>query len=101
MLFPRIGHSDRVQEHLMWMGINNPREFGGKPSQLDNMEFFFRYQFMWEYVRYFMWNFAGRQNANQGYFDTDPTDGNWLSGFGFYDSMRLYDQSIQIGRAHV
>jgi hypothetical protein len=94
MLFPRIGHSDRAQEHLMWMGESGDPKSAPMPSQVDNISFFINYQIMWEYWRYFMWNFAGRQNTNQGYFSADPTDGNWLSGINALDGARLYDQSI-------
>ena len=45
------------------------------------------------YWRYFMWNFGGRQNGDQGYYAWDKTDGNWLSGISFMDSNRLYNQS--------
>lgn len=95
MLFPRIGHSDRVDEHELWMGKRDyDRRNPPIPTQADNIEFFLRYQIWHEYVRYFLWNFAGRQNGNQGYFDWDPTDGNWLSGISFIDNSRLYDQSV-------
>jgi Protein of unknown function (DUF2723) len=94
MLFPRIGHSDRMQEHLMWMGESQNPQSRPTPTQADNISFFVNYQIMWEYWRYFMWNFAGRQNTNQGYFSADPTDGNWISGINAIDNPRLYDQSI-------
>ncbi len=95
MLFPRIGHSDRLDEHELWMGNQDyDRRNPPIPTQADNISFFFRYQIWHEYVRYFMWNFAGRQNGNQGYFAWDPTDGNWLSGISPIDNARLYDQSI-------
>lgn len=45
------------------------------------------------YWRYFMWNFSGRQNGDQGYYDWDPSLGNWRSGFDFYDAARLGNQS--------
>ena len=32
------------------------------PSQFDNIRFFLSYQCNFMYWRYFMWNFAGRQN---------------------------------------
>ncbi|MEY4926181.1 MAG: hypothetical protein RI894_617, partial [Bacteroidota bacterium] len=95
MLFPRIGHSDRVDEHELWMGNQNyDRRNPPIPTQVDNISFFLRYQIWHEYIRYFMWNFAGRQNGNQGYFAWDPTDGNWLSGIGLLDNNRLFDQSV-------
>ncbi len=62
-----------------------------RPTFGENLRFFFRYQFNFMYVRYFMWNFAGRQNnvESQG----EINHGNWISGIGFIDSWRLGDQS--------
>ncbi|MFZ1497337.1 MAG: DUF2723 domain-containing protein, partial [Saprospiraceae bacterium] len=50
------------------------------------------YQIKWMYWRYFMWNFSGRQNGDQGYFSWDPSSGNWLTGIDAIDSNRLYNQ---------
>lgn len=61
------------------------------PSFGDNMKFFFGYQLNWMYFRYFMWNFAGRQNDLQG--QGDESKGNWISGISFIDNLRLGDQS--------
>ena len=90
MLFPRMGHMDEARKPLYkrWMNGKN-----GDPNMADNLGFFFRYQINWMYVRYFMWNFVGRQNGDQGFFPSDKTAGNWLSGIGFIDGARLYDQS--------
>ena len=63
----------------------NPPSFG------DNWAFFVRYQINWMYWRYFMWNFAGRQNDLQGHGSL--FDGNWLSGIDMVDERRLGDQS--------
>jgi hypothetical protein len=63
------------------------------PSFGDNMVFFFDYQVNYMYWRYFMWNFAGRQNDIQGTIPGDPVRGNWESGIGFLDRARLGDQS--------
>ncbi len=62
-----------------------------KPTFGENLKFFFRYQFNHMYMRYFLWNFAGRQNniESQG----EVNHGNWISGIGFIDNMRLGDQS--------
>jgi hypothetical protein len=57
------------------------------PTFSENMRFFFRYQVGWMYWRYFMWNFTGKQNDNQGHGDI--MDGNWLSGVDFVDEERL------------
>ncbi|MCK5692560.1 MAG: DUF2723 domain-containing protein [Bacteroidales bacterium] len=66
--------------------INNP----AKPNSLDNLEFLFRYQIGHLYLRYFMWNFAGRQNDIQGHGNV--LNGNWISGIGFLDSARIGPQ---------
>ena len=87
MLFPRIGHYDRKDQHRAWM---NGRP--GKPTMADNISFFFRYQINWMYWRYFMWNFVGRQNAEQGFFPQDLSRGHWMSGVKFVDEYRLYNQ---------
>lgn len=63
-----------------------------RPSMGDNISFFVDYQIQWMYVRYFLWNFVGRQNAIQGH-SRDHKSGNWISGISFIDNMMLYDQS--------
>ncbi|MEY3397575.1 MAG: hypothetical protein RL220_169 [Bacteroidota bacterium] len=60
------------------------------PSFGENMRFFFSYQVGWMYLRYFMWNFAGRQNDIQGHGDF--MDGNWLTGISMLDEQRLGNQ---------
>lgn len=93
MLFPRVwdasndqGHADFYKE---WLGLTD----GERPSQVNNMEFFFTYQLNWMYLRYFMWNFAGKQNDIQGFGPGNVRDGNWLTGISFFDNLRLGDQS--------
>ena len=61
-----------------------------KPSMSDNLGFMVEYQFGYMYWRYLMWNFAGRQNDNQGKYDN--LDGNWMSGVKFVDEARLGSQ---------
>ena len=61
------------------------------PTMLENLRFFFSYQVNFMYWRYFMWNFAGRQNDIQGSGEWEH--GNWLTGIPFLDNMRLGDQS--------
>jgi hypothetical protein len=60
------------------------------PSQLENLRFFISYQCNFMYWRYFMWNFAGRQNDLQG--NGELEHGNWLTGFSWFDNMRLGNQ---------
>ncbi len=73
------------------------------PTFTENLRFFFRYQIGFMYMRYFMWNFAGRQNDIQGHGEL--TKGNWISGIKFIDQARLGPQrnmpdSITENKAH-
>jgi uncharacterized protein YutD len=61
-----------------------------KPTFSENFRFFVNYQINFMYWRYFMWNFAGRQNDIQGH--GNKIDGNWISGIKFIDEARLGDQ---------
>ncbi len=61
-----------------------------KPSFVDNMKFMFSYQFGYMYWRYFLWNFAGRQNDVQG--QDDDLNGNWISGIKFIDELFIGSQ---------
>ncbi|MEP6795107.1 MAG: DUF2723 domain-containing protein [Saprospiraceae bacterium] len=90
MLFPRISHNDgnRPELYHRWMG--DPKR---KADMGFNMEFFFRYQVGWMYWRYFMWNFVGRENGEQGFEPWNPRNGHWISGFKFLDSARLFNMS--------
>ena len=63
-----------------------------KPGQAENIRFFMDYQVNWMYWRYFLWNFAGRQNDIQG-TSGGITEGNWLSGVDMIDEQRLGEQS--------
>ncbi len=64
-----------------------------KPTMANNLQFFFSYQINHMYLRYFMWNFAGRQNDKQGHSYNRFTDGNWISGINIIDYMRLGPQA--------
>jgi hypothetical protein len=121
-LFPRMWSSDveggHVDAYIKWANLKerdlyNPRmDQNGKvitdqqgqvvydhskgkksPTAGQNFIFFWRYQVIHMYFRYFMWNFAGRQNDAQANFKTDINKGNWISGISFIDNMRLGDQS--------
>jgi len=63
-----------------------------KPSFIDNVAYMFEYQFGYMYWRYFMWNFVGRQNDNQGKYTNQ--DGNWISGIKPIDALRLGNQEF-------
>lgn len=64
--------------------------FEALPSKSEDIAYFTSYQLGWMYWRYFMWNFAGRQNDYQGHGDF--IDGNWLTGFKSIDQQRLGNQ---------
>ncbi len=101
MLFPRMHSSAHAQAYEDWMGgvdgTQVPYDRCGEnvmvkmPSQIDNIRFFLSYQCNFMYWRYFMWNFAGRQNDIQG--NGEPEHGNWITGFSFIDNAMLGDQS--------
>ena len=61
-----------------------------KPNFISNLNYFITFQVGYMYLRYFMWNFSGRQNDNQWKFDVE--NGNWLSGIKFIDEFRLGSQ---------
>ena len=103
MLFPRMysAQGSHVQAYKDWADIKGRRvryDYCGQqkteycPTFAENMRFFFRYQVNFMYWRYFMWNFAGRQNDLQSYGDLNK--GNWISGIPFLDNARLGDQSL-------
>ncbi len=73
--------------------VTYPQKMGYRPTYAQNLEYFYNYQLIHMYMRYFMWNFAGRQNdiLNQsGELDA----GNWISGIPVIDNARLGDQSL-------
>jgi hypothetical protein len=67
-----------------------PQNSKRRPTFGENLKFMFSYQFGYMYGRYFMWNFAGRQNDIQGRLDL--FDGNWISGIDLIDEARLGSQ---------
>jgi len=75
---------------IRYTGPDGKVEVIDKPTPGENIRFFFAYQMGHMYWRYFLWNFAGRQNDIQGH--GSPVDGNWLSGIQFIDSARLGPQ---------
>jgi len=101
MLFPRMHSSAHAQAYESWLGgvtgTNVPYDRCGEqvtvkmPTQWDNIRFFLSYQCNFMYWRYFMWNFAGRQNDMQG--SGEPEHGNWITGISFIDNWMLGDQS--------
>ena len=73
--------------------VNGKMKSFQMPTFADNLKFFFDYQVNYMYVRYFLWNFVGRQNDFHGQVPSDKISGNWESGIKFIDSARLGDQS--------
>lgn len=98
MFMPRMGHADDTRRSLYrrWMNLNPDPSVPlppGRPNMADNISFFVKYQLRWMYMRYFMWNFSGKQNGDQGYYPWDKSSGNWISGIPFIDNARLYNQA--------
>lgn len=93
-IFPRMysGQDNHINGYKMWGNIQGrPVSVNGRtdyiPTFSENLRYFFSYQVNHMYFRYFMWNFSGRQNDKQG--NGNVFDGNWLTGIGFIDNMRL------------
>ena len=114
MLFPRMYSStnEHIAAYEQWFGgyrnekgewVNGvkgrliPYDECGNPVMVkmpttwENLKFFFSYQVNFMYWRYFLWNFAGRQNDIQG--NGEPEHGNWISGIPLIDNILYGDQS--------
>ena len=103
MMFPRMWSAAHTGQYQQWMGditmndvtFTTPDGYevpGQMPSQFDNLRFFLSYQVNFMYWRYFMWNFAGRQNDLQGQGELEH--GNWITGIPFIDNALYGDQSL-------
>jgi len=120
-IFPRM-YSDQespnhIEGYIRWAGLNQSdlyqvlkrkdgsvaRDAYGKvrydhskplktPTFSENLKFFFKYQIGFMYMRYFLWNFAGRQNDIQGHGEIQH--GNWISGISAIDNARLGNQDL-------
>jgi len=98
-IFPRMWSdaSDHEQVYKEWTAMkgipvqitdqNGEKKVVRKPTFGENLKFFFSYQLDYMYFRYFMWNFAGRQNDVQG--SGGATSGNWITGINFLDEKRV------------
>ncbi|MDP4150441.1 MAG: DUF2723 domain-containing protein [Bacteroidota bacterium] len=89
--FPRMYNTSNDRHE-----IDVYRQFSGlaegdNPTMADNIKYFMRYQCGWMYLRYFMWNFSGKQNDLEGF--GNPRDGNGITGIPFVDNYFLGDQS--------
>lgn len=112
MLFPRVWDASNDQGHkdyyASFLGIgtvpDSEREFWTEeaqkhypyeraPNMVDNVKFYVGYQNYFMYLRYFMWNFSGKQNDVQGTGLGNVRDGNWITGIPFLDKAMYGDQS--------
>jgi hypothetical protein len=111
MVFPRVWDASNDQNHAdyyaYFLGINRTKDgkYERAPDQGDNVKFFVGYQIYWMYLRYFFWNFTGKQNDNQGLFAGNVRDGNWITGIPFIDTALYGDQdtmpdSLKNNQAH-
>ena len=101
MLFPRMYSSAHTAYYKSWQDITGydvPYDQCGEmlmvnmPTQWDIIKFFFSYQLNFMYWRYFMWNFAGRQNDIQSSGEIEH--GNWITGIPFIDNLLYGDQNM-------
>lgn len=101
-IFPRMfwnQDANKVEGYKKWSGYSATDDISTEigndglrlPTFSENLTYFARYQVNWMYWRYFMWNFAGRQNDIQGH--GDEMRGNWLSGISAIDELRLGSQA--------
>jgi hypothetical protein len=89
--FPRMWNSSNergeIDLYRQFAGLSE----GDQPTMADNLKYFMKYQTGWMYMRYFMWNFAGKQNDLQGFGNV--RDSNWISGIPVVDNAMYGDQS--------
>lgn len=105
MAFPRVWNngSDRGQAdyYAAFLGIGkyqNPQtgqvQWEREPNFIDNIKFYIGYQNYYMFLRYFLWNYSGRQNDLQGNGGGDVRGGNWITGISFIDNLMYGDQSV-------
>ncbi|MBB4044129.1 tetratricopeptide (TPR) repeat protein [Bacteroides reticulotermitis] len=101
MLFPRMYSASHAPLYKQWVDVKGndvPYDQCGEmvtvnvPTQWENIKFFFSYQLNFMYWRYFMWNFAGRQNDIQGSGEIEH--GNWITGISFIDNALVGNQNL-------
>ena len=89
--FPRIweyNQSEHAQFYMDYLGLSKDEE----PTSGDNFKFFMGYQMNWMWWRYFMWNYAGRQNDYEG--QGEAKNGNWVTGIKMLDKGRIGDPDL-------
>jgi len=100
MVFPRMWDGSNDQGHgdyyafFMGIGKNQDGTYERGPTFMDNVKFFLSYQTYFMFVRYFLWNFSGKQDDIQGLFTGNVRDGNWISGIPIIDNALYGDQSM-------
>jgi len=89
--FPRMWNNSNERNEIdiyrQFAGLDE----GDQPTMGDNLKYFMKYQAGWMYLRYFMWNFAGRQNDLQGFGNV--RDSNWISGIPIVDNALYGNQN--------
>ncbi|NTW33359.1 MAG: DUF2723 domain-containing protein, partial [Bacteroidetes bacterium] len=109
-LFPRMWSGEHADEYKSWAEItgdpisykdpeSEETEIINKPTFFENVRFFFNYQIGHMYLRYFLWNFAGKQNDIQN-SDGNPLEGNWYSGIKFIDQRLGPQDNLPDGMKH-
>lgn len=109
MIFPRMWDISNDQNHAdyyaYFMGVGKSKDgqydiekdengFALRPNFADNLKYFINYQTSFMYLRYFFWNFSGKQNDIEGMFNANVRDGNWITGIPFIDNAMYGDQSL-------
>ncbi len=89
--FPRMYSSNNERNEIDTYKKFSGMGDGDQPTMADNIKYFLNYQTNWMFLRYFMWNYSGKQNDLEGFGNV--RDGNWITGISFLDNMRLGDQS--------
>ncbi|MBP9549726.1 MAG: DUF2723 domain-containing protein [Chitinophagales bacterium] len=90
VIFPRMGSLESRHAGLYYnfVGVPSDQQQTYVPTYGDNMKYFFNYQLGFMYWRYFMWNFSGRQNDEQGFYHEGMKNGNWITGITAIDKMK-------------
>jgi len=120
MVFPRMWDMTNEQGHADYYAFflnagklkdgsydidKDENGFYKRPTMGDNLKYFVNYQTSFMYLRYFFWNFCGKQNDIEGLFNANVRDGNWITGIPIIDDAMYGDQalmpdSIKNNKAH-
>ena len=99
MVFPRMWDASNEQNHADYyalfanIGKMKDGSYERAPNFGDNVKFYLAYQNYFMYLRYFLWNFAGKQDDIEGLFLGNKRDGNWITGVNAFDNIIYGDQS--------